>query len=333
MSQCVSSFNARIRSRSAMVVRFAVAASGLVVASAADAGQVRGVFVSSPDTGTIYRGASIESLAPFITGLAGAPTGLAVGRDGVLYAGLEGTNEIAAYSPAGRELWRVSTGDRAPRGLAIDADGDLIAIELGDADAGLARFGLDGTRLDSVDIFGPAPSSLTVDTSGRIFSSDLVDGRFRRIDAAERFGFLGQDVVAIAAAPSGLLHLALTGVTNAIVTFDYDRLFPRFLVDLGIFQPQGLAVDDQGATLVSGFDGETGAYTVRRYSAAGILEATSREDLINPTFVAAAVWFVPEPSMVVTAIAGLIPGAILLARSRQRGARSRGARARVDRSE
>ena len=102
-----------------------------------------------PD-GTLYAGVQIANqsivkisttgdVTPFVSGLAGAPVGLAIDASGNVFASLQNQGQIIKVSPGG-----VATlfANLSYRGLAFDSSGLLYAA----AQGGIYRFTPDGTR-------------------------------------------------------------------------------------------------------------------------------------------------------------------------------------------
>lgn len=131
----------------------------------------------------------VERVASLNSGAAEFPEGLAVDRDGNIYAGMFPTGEIRMFTPQGES----STFAQLPKpgeglmlGLEFGPGGDLyVAMSSFDSEThGIWKVSRDGSKVERFAILETEgfPNALTFDSKGNLYVSDTIGGGVWKID-------------------------------------------------------------------------------------------------------------------------------------------------------
>lgn len=210
------------------------------------------------------------------------PWGIAVAPDGSVYVADSWNHRIQKFDPEGRFLlgWGSfgDTGGQAgglpeqfygPRGMAVDADGNLLVVDTGNER--VLKYGPDGTIIGQFggqgmdDGLFSEPVGIALDGDGNIYVADTWNQRIQKFDSDFRYlaqwhvdGWRSDSVVNkpfLALDQEGIL-LATDPEGYRILAFDLDggleAVWGGYGADAGMLNlPTGIATDASGRVYVA----------------------------------------------------------------------------------
>ncbi|MGH9587585.1 MAG: hypothetical protein ACRD3F_11580 [Acidobacteriaceae bacterium] len=227
-------------------------------------------------TGTPGSSATVISSSTKIAGMTlNAPTGLAMGDDGVLYISDTGNNRVVTYNTANGVTGVRATGLSTPGGIAVDTAGTLYVANVGSGSGGNVEvFPAGGGSVSPLTPSGvTTPIGLVVEPSGSLLISDGTTGAIVRIPN-ENGTLNAAGAVTVEKNPTSGGGLALDRAGNLYTT-----------------DPEGksvYAIQRTGSTIDFGSvnDGDTAQVTVHAENAGNVqlgLGARERSFLTQPS--------------------------------------------------
>ena len=164
--------------------RIALMAALIVITAVGGGGCAGGEPPAPTATAPAAALAHIEVVRSYDASANEHPEGIAVDRDGNVYASLARLGQIRRIAPDGTESTFVDFGEPKPLGLAADSDGNLYCCQHspGTPNHGVHRIGPDGTseRLPGTEQI-VHPNGVALDDKGNVYVSDSEAGTLWRI--------------------------------------------------------------------------------------------------------------------------------------------------------